>query len=73
MNSSITKRQREALQIAVNNGGVIQRGGLDGDGVRVDVLINLTHKGLLERQADDLNWVDFNITDAGRAALANKS
>lgn len=68
----VAPAQRAALQRAVDNGGTIEVGGVDGDPVRPDVARRLYALGLLRYAPGGLvggqPWI---ITDAGRAALTN--
>lgn len=72
--SALTRAQRHALNRAVDNGGTIEIGSLDGDkDIRRDVIYRLYESGLLalDSGATPHNWVTvWRITDAGRKAIA---
>ena len=65
----LTAIQKNALQLAVDSGGEIQIGGLDGQPVRIDVAFRLFNRGLMSRRWNELDYECYRITDAGRAEL----
>lgn len=69
----MTPKQKEALRLAVANGGRLEIGGLDGDPVRRDVVIRLSGAGLLKYDGAPTayhHWVGvWKITDKGRKAI----
>lgn len=68
---SLTPAQRRALTRAVRNGGTIEKGGLDGDTVRQDVIERLYIAGFLALSTGGSMFADvWRVTDAGRDALA---
>lgn len=67
---ALTKAQRRALQLAVDSGGEIQIGGLDGQRVRLDLLSKLHDRGFFKIGTGPQPWITlYKITELGRDAI----